>query len=280
MVQIFVDRGVQKLRITGGEPLLRQDIETLVAMLARIEGIKDLAMTTNASLLSVKAQALKQAGLQRVTVSLDALDDAVFKSMNDVRFPVHKVLNGIEAAAAAGLTPIKINMVVKRGLNDGSVLEMAEYFRNSGHILRFIEYMDVGNSNGWRLEDTVTAKEIHDIVQAQWPLDPVDPNYPGEVANRYRYRDGAGEIGIIASVSQPFCGGCSRARLSAAGKLYTCLFTSLGHDFRKRLRDGASDEEISSFLHSLWSLRKDRYSEVRSDDTVGLEKVEMSHIGG
>jgi len=277
---VFAAHGVQKLRVTGGEPLVRRDLEQLIALLSRIEGIEDVAMTTNASLLPHKAGALKAAGLDRVTVSLDAIDDDVFAAMNDVKFPVGRVLDGIRAAEQAGLSPVKVNTVVKRGLNEGQLLKLAEHFRGTGHILRFIEFMDVGNTNGWRLEHVVPAREILETIHAVWPLEPVDPNYPGEVANRYRYADGAGEIGLIASVTQPFCRGCTRARLSAEGKLYTCLFSARGHDFKALLRGGASDEEVAEFLRGIWTRRGDRYSERRSEETARLPKVEMSHIGG
>jgi cyclic pyranopterin phosphate synthase len=280
LVRIFVDHGVRKVRITGGEPLVRRDVERLIGMLARVDGLRDLTLTTNGSLLAHKARALKEAGLERVTVSLDSLDDAVFRGMNDVDFPVWRVLEGIEAASAAGLTPVKVNMVVKRGVNEDSLLEMAGHFRHSGHILRFIEYMDVGTTNGWRLDDVVPAADVIRQVDAQWPLEPLEAGYRGEVANRYRYRDGGGEIGIIASVSQPFCGDCTRARLSADGQLYTCLFATRGHDFRRLLREGRSDAEITAFLESIWGARDDRYSEVRSSETIDLPKVEMSRIGG
>jgi cyclic pyranopterin phosphate synthase len=249
-------------------------------MLAAVPGLDDLTLTTNGSLLAGKARALKDAGLRRITVSLDSLDNEVFTAMNDVDFPVERVLAGIEAAAAAGLGPIKINMVVRRGLNEGSVLPMARYFRGTGMILRFIEYMDVGHTNGWRLDDVVPAAEIIETIDAELPLEPVEPNYSGEVANRWRYRDGSGEIGVIASVTQPFCGGCTRARLSAEGKLYTCLFAVRGHDLRALLRGGASDTEIFDAIARLWRARDDRYSEIRSAETVGLPKVEMSYIGG
>jgi GTP 3',8-cyclase len=279
LARIFVSLGVEKLRITGGEPLLRRELEALIAQLAGIEGVRDLALTTNGSLLARKAAALRAAGLRRVTVSLDSLDDAVFQAMNDVGFPVARVLEGIDAAADAGL-PVKVNMVVKRGVNDDHVVPMARFFRASGHTLRFIEYMDVGTTNGWRLDDVVPAAEILRAIDAEWPLEPLEPNYPGEVANRYRYRDGAGEIGAIASVTQPFCRGCTRARLSADGKLYTCLFAAHGHDLRTLLRSGASDERIEASLASIWSARDDRYSEVRTAATPRRPKVEMSHIGG
>ena len=278
--RIFVAHGVDKIRITGGEPLLRQDIEKLVAMLASIQGLKDLTLTTNGSLLPKKARALKAAGLQRITVSLDSLRDDVFMAMNDVRFPVQGVLDGIQAATDAGLHPIKINMVVKRGVNDGDILEMARYFRQQGHVLRFIEYMDVGTTNGWRIDEVVPAAEVIRLIDAEMPLEPLESNYLGEVANRYRYKDGSGEIGVIASVTQPFCRACTRARLSAEGKLYTCLFSNIGHDFKGLLRGGHSDEEMAAFLRSVWRIRDDRYSEQRSEETLPLPRVEMSHIGG
>jgi cyclic pyranopterin phosphate synthase len=280
LASVFVALGVEKLRITGGEPLVRRHLESLVARLAGIDGVREIAMTTNGSLLAARARALKDAGLGRVTVSLDSLDDEVFQAMNDVGFPVARVLEGIEAAAAVGLRPVKVNMVVKRGVNEASVLAMARYFRGSGHILRFIEYMDVGTTNGWRLDEVVPAAEIIRMIDREWPLGPVDPNYPGEVASRYRYRDGAGEIGVIASVTQPFCRDCTRARLSADGELYTCLFASRGHDLRGPLRAGATDEQIAGRLRSIWSGRVDRYSELRSAATLRRAKVEMSHIGG
>jgi cyclic pyranopterin phosphate synthase len=281
LARIFVAHGVEKIRLTGGEPLLRRDVEHLVTALREIEGLKDLTLTTNGSLLPRKAQALKDAGLERITVSLDSLDNDVFTAMNDVGFPVEKVLEGIDAADRAGLNPIKINMVVKRGVNDHHVVDMARYFRGTGHIVRFIEFMDVGHSNGWRLDDVVSAAEIVQLIGAEWPLLPADPNYPGEVANRYRYLDGQGEIGVIASVTQAFCGACTRARLSAEGQLYTCLFGIRGHDFRALLRDvDQSDDQIATFLRSVWRDRSDRYSEIRSSRTVDLPKIEMSYIGG
>lgn len=277
---IFVGLGVEKIRLTGGEPLVRRDLEKLIAMLAGLEGLRDLTLTTNGSLLARKAQALKDAGLRRVTVSLDSLDDAVFKAMNDVEFPVDRVLEGIEVAQAVGLAPIKINMVVKRGMNDDSIVAMAHHFHGTGHILRFIEYMDVGTTNGWRMNDVFPAAEIVRRIDAELPLEPVDPNYRGEVARRYRYRDGGGEIGIIASVTEPFCGACTRARLSSEGQLYTCLFSATGHDFRALLRAGQTDDEIADFARAVWTARRDRYSELRTRDTTHRPKVEMSHIGG
>jgi cyclic pyranopterin phosphate synthase len=278
-VRVFAGLGVEKVRLTGGEPLLRRELERLVEMLAAIPGL-DLTLTTNGSLLPLKAQALANAGLGRVTVSLDSLDDEVFRAMNDVDFPVERVLAGIEAAAAAGLAPVKVNMVVKRGVNEDSVLPMARFFRGSGHILRFIEYMDVGHTNGWRLDDVVPAGEIVDTIDAELPLEALSPNYPGEVARRYRYRDGSGEIGVIASVTQPFCGACTRARLSAEGRLFTCLFATKGFDIRALLRGGAGDSELGDTLSQVWRARSDRYSEIRSAETIDLPKVEMSYIGG
>jgi GTP 3',8-cyclase len=277
---LFAAEGVTKVRLTGGEPLLRQDVQALVAMLAGIDGIDDVALTTNGSALAAKAKGLKTAGLTRVTVSLDALDDETFTAINDVAFPVARVLAGIEAAAAAGLAPVKINMVVQRGINESAIVPMAEFFRGSGHILRFIEYMDVGTTNGWRMDEVVTAAEIVATLSERWPLDPLEPNYPGEVANRYRYHDGAGEIGVIASVTQPFCGACTRARLSADGKLYTCLFATDGRDLRALLRGGATDGDLSAQVRSTWARRADRYSELRRASGERRPKVEMSYIGG
>lgn len=276
----FVRQGVRKLRITGGEPLLRRNIEELIGMLNAIDGVEDLTLTTNGSLLERKAVGLREAGLDRVTVSLDSMDDTVFMAMNDVGFPVQNVLDGIEAAARAGL-PVKVNMVVKRGVNDDSVVGMARHFRHSGHIVRFIEYMDVGTTNGWRLDDVVSGREIVASINAEFPLVPVDPNYQGEVAQRYRYVDGGGEIGVITSVTQPFCGDCSRARISAEGKLYTCLFATTGTDLRAVLRSGAGDEEVERAISEVWSQRTDQYSEIRTSQTVAIRpKVEMSYIGG
>jgi cyclic pyranopterin phosphate synthase len=279
LARLFHAHGVHKIRLTGGEPLVRRDLPELVAMLAQIPDL-DLTLTTNGALLPRFARPLKDAGLQRVTVSLDSLDDETFKKMNDVDFPVSRVLDGIDAAAEAGLGPIKVNMVVKRGLNETSILPMARFFRERGYILRFIEYMDVGHSNGWRMDDVVPAAEIVKKISAEMPLEPINPNYTGEVAERWRYKDGRGEIGVIASVTQAFCRTCTRARLSAEGKLYTCLFGVKGHDFRALLRGGAGDEEISQFIAKVWGKRADRYSEIRSENTIALPKVEMSHIGG
>ncbi len=278
LARAFVAHGVEKVRLTGGEPLVRRQVERLVAMLAAIPGL-DLTLTTNGALLPQKAQALRAAGLSRVTVSLDALDDATFMAINDAGLPVARVLEGIDAAAAAGL-PVKVNMVVKRGANESQVPAMAERFRGTGHTLRFIEYMDVGATNGWRTDDVVPAAEILASVDAVHPIEPVAPRYRGEVARRWRYRDGAGEIGVIASVTRPFCGDCTRARLSAEGRLFTCLFAADGHDLRRPLRAGASDAEIQAVVGRLWRGRRDRYSEERSAATAGLPRPEMSYIGG
>ena len=279
LARLFVTHGTQKIRLTGGEPLVRRDLHRLIAMLAVIPDL-DLTLTTNGSLLVKQAQALKEAGLKRVTVSLDSLDDAVFKAMNDADFPVAAVLEGMAAAAAAGLGPIKVNMVVKRNVNESSILPMARFFREKGHILRYIEYMDVGHTNGWRMDDVVPAAEIIKMINAEMPLEPVNPNYRGEVAGRWRYKDGSGEIGVVASVTQAFCRDCNRARLSAEGKLYTCLFAVNGHDFRGLIRGGATDDEISQAIAKVWRKREDRYSEIRSESTAALPKIEMSHIGG
>ncbi len=279
LVGIFVKQGVQKVRITGGEPLVRRNVERLVELLSNDHEGLDIALTTNGSLLASKARVLREAGLSRVTVSLDSLDDCTFRAMNDVDFPVGRVLKGIEAAADVGL-PVKINCVVKRGLNDGSIVELARRFKGSGHILRFIEYMDVGTTNHWRMAEVVPGAEIVSLIDSIMPLEPTGPNYGGEVAKRYRYRDGGGEIGIIASVTQPFCGDCTRLRLSAEGRLYTCLFASEGHDLRPLLRTDASDEEIRAAVASIWRRRDDRYSELRTLETDAGKKIEMSYIGG
>jgi GTP 3',8-cyclase len=279
LARAFAAHGVRKIRLTGGEPLVRKGLERLVAMLAEIPGL-ELTLTTNGSLLAGKAQALRAAGLGRITVSLDSLDDEVFRAMNDVDFPVDRVLAGIDAAEAAGFAPIKVNAVIRRGLNENSVLPMARYFRERGHVLRFIEYMDVGHTNGWRLDDVVPAAEIVAAIDAELPLEPVDPAYRGEVAERYAYRDGSGEVGVIASVTQPFCGDCTRARLSADGRLYTCLFAVRGVDLRGLLRGGASDDDLYDAIGAVWSRRTDRYSELRTAQTPDLPKVEMSYIGG
>ena len=276
-----VDVGVRKLRLTGGEPLLRTDLERLIAMLSELP--VDLSLTTNASALPKKAQALADAGLKRITVSLDAVDDDVFKAMNDVDFPVSRVLDGIDAAKAVGM-PVKVNCVVKRGVNEHQVVKLARHFRGTGTILRFIEFMDVGATNGWRMDDVVSAGEIIALLDREFGVEPVEAQYRGEVAKRWRYKDGAGEVGVIASVTQPFCGDCTRSRLSAEGKLYTCLFAVRGHDLRALIRSGASDEEIGDRLREIWRVRGDRYSELRAQNTVdpaiGERKVEMSYIGG
>jgi cyclic pyranopterin phosphate synthase len=279
LAKIFSKHGVKKIRLTGGEPLIRKGIVGLIEMLASIPSL-DLTLTTNGSLLSKLALPLKTAGLKRVTVSLDSLDDEIFKAMNDVEYPVQKVIEGMDAAAEVGLTPIKVNMVVKRGVNEQSILPMARFFREKGYILRFIEYMDVGHSNGWRMDDVVSSKEIINMINQEMPIEPVDPNYHGEVAERWQYKDNSGEVGFISSVTQAFCGTCNRARLSAEGKLYTCLFAIKGHDFKELLRSGATDDEISEKISQVWHKRADRYSEIRSENTIPLPKVEMSHIGG
>jgi GTP 3',8-cyclase len=277
----FVRAGVRKIRLTGGEPLLRRDLEVLVAMLASIDTLEDLALTTNGSLLTrAKARALREAGLKRVTISLDSLDDSVFRTMNDVDFPVDRVLDAIDIAAEEGLAPVKIDVVVRRGLNDAGLVDVARRFRHTGHIVRFIEYMDVGNTNGWRIDDVVSGREILETLSREWPLVPADANYFGEVAERWRYADGAGEIGIITSVTQPFCGSCTRARLAANGEVYLCLFASRGHDLRGLIRGGATDDELAAAVASIWTVRDDRYSEIRSAATASTAKVEMSHIGG
>jgi cyclic pyranopterin phosphate synthase len=279
VAKLFVERGVTKIRLTGGEPLLRRNIERLVELLAGA-GARDLTLTTNGALLAKKAKSLRAAGLSRVTVSLDSLDDATFRAMNDADFPVARVLEGIDAAAAAGLAPIKINMVVKRGMNDASILPMARHFRGSGHIVRFIEFMDVGATNGWRMDDVVPAAEVVQTIGAEFPLESVDPGEYGEVAARWRYRDGSGEIGVIASVTQAFCRDCTRARLSTDGKLYTCLFGTDGYDLRALVRGGYSDAEIGNAIAAVWTRRDDRYSEIRTAATARAPKVEMSYIGG
>jgi cyclic pyranopterin phosphate synthase len=279
LARIFQGVGIEKIRLTGGEPLVRRNLEQLIGMLSALPGL-DLTLTTNGSILARKAQALKAAGLKRVTVSLDALDDPTFMRMNDVDFPVARVIEGIDAAAAAGLAPLKVNMVVKRGVNEAGIVPMARFFRDRGHILRFIEYMDVGATNGWRLDDVVTAREIVQMIDAEMPLEPADANYRGEVAERWRYRDGSGEIGVIASVTQAFCQDCTRARISTEGKLYTCLFATAGHDLRALMREGASDADLECEIRSVWSRRSDRYSEIRTSQTAEVKKIEMSYIGG
>jgi GTP 3',8-cyclase len=285
LARVLVGKGVRKVRLTGGEPLLRRDLERLVEMLAGIEGIEDLALTTNGLLLAAQADALARAGLQRVTVSLDALDADALRSMSDTPIAPERILDGIEAASAAGLGPVKVNMVVRRGFNEHQVLAMAERFRGTPHVLRFIEYMDVGSSNGWQLEEVFRAGEIAAVISERWPLEPLAPSHDGEVASRYRYRDGGGEIGLIHSVSSPFCGGCTRARLSADGKLFTCLFASEGHDLRALVRGGLDDAELTERLGGIWSARRDRYSALRSaagpsTGSGDSPKIEMSYIGG
>jgi cyclic pyranopterin phosphate synthase len=280
LAKIFISLGVEKVRITGGEPLVRRGLPHLVAMLSGLDGLRDLTLTTNGSLLKAQAAPLRAAGLKRATVSLDSLDDIVFKRMNDADVPVATVLEGIDAASEAGLAPIKINAVVQRGVNDAGIVDLARYFHGTGRIVRFIEYMDVGNSNGWRLDDVVNAREIVERIDAELPLEPIERSYRGEVAQRWRYRDGGGEIGVISSISQPFCGDCTRARLSPEGELFTCLFSARGHDLRAPLRSGATDDELRALLGGLWRVRDDRYSEIRTEATANLPRVEMSHIGG
>ncbi len=278
VARVFARHGVTKIRITGGEPLVRNELERLVAMLSAIEGI-ELTLTTNGLLLAAKAAALADAGLDRITVSLDALDDATFRAMSDADVPVARVLEGIDAAAAAGL-PVKINTVIKRGVNEDEIVPLAQRFRGTGHVLRFIEFMDVGSTNGWRLDDVVPVDELLARIDAELPIEALAPSYRGEVARRWRYRDGSGEIGVIASVSQPFCGDCTRARISADGRLYTCLFARKGHDLRAVVRDDADDEGLERVIGRIWSARDDRYSEIRSGNTDRQAKVEMSYIGG
>lgn len=284
LASLFVDAGVNKLRITGGEPLLRVDLSKLITQLAAIPGADDITLTTNGYLLAQQATQLAEAGLDRITVSLDSLDDEVFKQMNGRGFGTRRVLDGIRRASEAGLNPVKINAVVQKGVNDHTIVDLARYFKGSGHIVRFIEYMDVGNRNGWKLDEVVSASEIVAMIDAELPLEPAEPNYVGEVANRWRYRDGSGEIGVIASVTQPFCGNCTRARLSTDGKLYTCLFATDGVDLRGPMRQGASDAEMADIIAGAWSVRRDRYSEERTEltaaEAAGRTKVEMYHIGG
>ena len=281
---IFVELGVRKLRITGGEPLVRKALPDLVAMLADLRSpdgeFVDLTLTTNGSGLRPLARSLAEAGLRRITVSLDSLDDTTFRRMNGVDFPVSRVLEGIAAARDAGLAPLKVNMVVKRGENEASLVPMARWARSEGLVLRFIEYMDVGTANGWRLDDVVPASEIVATIDAEMPLEPVAPSYRGEVASRWRFRDGTGEIGVIASVTRPFCGDCTRARLSAEGKLYTCLFSAAGTDLRGPLRSGLADDDLRSMLERVWGARTDRYSELRTEATSHLPRVEMFALGG
>jgi cyclic pyranopterin phosphate synthase len=281
LAKLFAGQGVRKIRLTGGEPLLRHGIERLIEQLIAIDGIDEVAMTTNGSLLARKAQGLRDAGLGRVTVSLDSLDPETFRAMSDVKIPLVRVIEGIAAAADAGLTPVKINTVVKRGVNDGQgILDLAAFGREHGYVVRFIEFMDVGATNGWQLDEVVPSAQIVNTINAVWPIEPLDPNYVGEVAARYRYLDGSGEVGVITSITQPFCGSCTRARLSAKGELYTCLFAGIGHDLRGPLRDGATDDELLQRITGVWKARTDRYSAERTTATVGLRKVEMSYIGG
>lgn len=279
ITRVLTGMGIGKVRLTGGEPLLRRDLDRLIGLLAEIPGL-ELALTTNGSALAGRARELKQAGLKRITVSLDAMDETVFRRMNDADYPVARVLAGIDAAADAGLGPVKVNAVIKRGVNDGEVLALARHFRGSGHVLRFIEYMDVGNSNDWRHRDLVPAEEIVDTVHRAYPLEFLAPNFSGEVAQRWRYRDGAGEIGVVASVTRAFCSTCTRLRLSTDGQLYTCLFASDGHDLRRLLRQGAGDTELRAAVAHIWSARDDRYSELRMAGRPAIRKIEMSYIGG
>ncbi len=281
VVRAFVAQGVVKLRITGGEPLVRRELEKLIDALANINRVEEISLTTNGSLLTPdKARILKKAGLTRLTVSLDAIDEQTFAKINDVNFSLGRVLAGIENAVRAGLAPVKVNMVVARGMNENQILPMARHFRNTGVVLRYIEFMDVGNTNGWQLDKVISAQEIIDIISVEYPLIPVDANYRGEVAKRWRYRDGGGEIGIISSVTQPFCGTCNRSRLSAEGMFYTCLFANKGHDLRALLRGGVDDRDLNEFISAIWRKRNDRYSEIRSEQTAELPKIEMSYIGG
>ena len=285
VAKVFSALGMRKVRITGGEPLIRRNLEHLIEMIGATEGVQDISLTTNGSMLTAdRAVSLRQAGLKRLTISLDALDAATFKSINDVDYPASRVLDGINNARAAGFSDIKVNAVVRRGLNEHAVLDLAKHFRHSGCIVRFIEYMDVGETNGWNLDDVIPAADLVDRIDVLYPLEAVSPNYPGEVAKRWRYRDGAGEIGFITSVTQSFCGDCSRARLSAVGELYTCLFGTQGHDLRSLLRSGADDTQLLQAVSEIWQARTDRYSELRATATAlpvtGQAKVEMSHIGG
>lgn len=290
LATIFVAHGVEKIRLTGGEPLLRKNLEVLIGMLARLQTPQgkplDITLTTNGSLLARKAQALKDAGLRRVTVSLDALDDTIFRGMNDVDFPVADVLKGIEVAQKVGLAPLKINMVVKRGTNDSQILPLARHFRHTGAVLRFIEYMDVGATNGWRMDEVLPSAQVIDHLQTEFPLAAIDPNYAGETAERWRYLDGGGEIGVISSVTQAFCGECNRARLSTEGKLFLCLFASQGHDLRALLRGNYADDQIAAAVGPIWQARADRYSELRAalppdaSPPDSAKRVEMSYIGG
>lgn len=282
LARIFVGLGVEKVRLTGGEPLVRRGLDVLIRELSEIDGLQDLTLTTNGSLLRAQAKKLHDAGLQRITVSLDSLDESTFQTMNDAGVPVSTVLDGIAAARESGLDPIKVNAVVKRDVNDGGIVDLARHFKGTGVIVRFIEFMDVGTTNGWKLDSVVTGREIVERINAELPLEPADANYRGEVAKRYRYRDGGGEIGVITSITQPFCGDCTRARLSPEGELFTCLFGAHGKDLRTPLRSGASDDEMAAIIGDVWRVRGDRYSELRTEETTGAlrPRVEMSHIGG
>ncbi len=280
LVRVLVDLGIVKVRLTGGEPLLRRDLPDLVARLSAIEGLEDIALTSNGVLLARMAEDLVAAGLRRVTVSLDALDDATFRAVSDTSIPVKAVLDGIAAAQSAGLDPVKVNAVLQRGVNDDQVEDLAGWARDTGVTLRFIEFMDVGTTNRWQREGVVPAEEVVDRLAARWPIEPVDPNHTGEVAERYRYVDGAGEVGIIASVTRPFCGTCSRARLSAVGELYTCLFAAEGHDLRGLVRGDVDDAALAAAIAGIWTRRDDRASELRAADGLQGPRVEMSYIGG
>tara|TARA_B100000745_G_scaffold146330_1_gene95710 strand:- start:4046 stop:4978 length:933 start_codon:yes stop_codon:yes gene_type:complete len=284
ITRLFAGHGVRKVRITGGEPMIRRNLERLIEMLRDIDGITDISMTTNASMLTLKrAQSLRAAGLSRINISLDAIDEQTFQRINDVDFPVAKVLEGIDNAHAAGFDAVKVNAVIRRGYNEHSILPLAQHFHGTGTVLRFIEFMDVGTTNKWNLEEVVPAAELAEIIDKEMPIESLQPNYSGEVAKRWRYSDGGGEVGFITSVTQSFCGDCSRARLSAVGKVYTCLFAATGQDLRGMLRAGASDEELSRLIGRIWSQREDRYSELRGQIPVTAEtlpRVEMSHIGG
>jgi len=284
ITRLFAGHGVRKVRITGGEPMIRRNLERLIEMLRDIDGITDISMTTNASMLTLKrAQSLRAAGLSRINISLDAIDEQTFQRINDVDFPVAKVLEGIDNAHATGFDAVKVNAVIRRGYNEHSILPLAQHFHGTGTVLRFIEFMDVGTTNKWNLEEVVPAAELAEIIDKEMPIESLQPNYSGEVAKRWRYSDGGGEVGFITSVTQSFCGDCSRARLSAVGKVYTCLFAATGQDLRGMLRAGASDEELSRLIGRIWSQREDRYSELRGQIPVTAEtlpRVEMSHIGG
>ncbi len=280
-VRAFVANGVKKVRITGGEPMVRKDHPQLISILSKIPGIEDLSMTTNASLLTAEAaRELCKSGLQRITISLDAIDNEVFHSINDVKFPVKRVLAGIENARVAGMSPIKVNMVVAHGMNDQEILPMVRQFRNSEVILRFIEFMDVGNTNDWQMDKVISAREILETINNEYPIEPISATYRGEVAKRWRYKDGAGEIGIISSVTEPFCSACNRARLTAEGKIYTCLFASSGFDLREHIRNGADVDQLAEIIQNLWRYRTDRYSELRSKQSDATPKIEMSYVGG